>query len=92
MTVTRNEILTALNTPGDIVLALVEVDGDSAILRSVRRPFQTEPDFGAASLNYKLKTPMEMPKTRYEGGSIGAAHDSDRRCHCKAVPDLLTLL
>ena len=54
LTVTRNEILTALNKPDDFILAIVEVDGDSAIPRYVRRPFQKEPDFAAASVNYRL--------------------------------------
>jgi superfamily II DNA or RNA helicase len=54
LTVTRNEILTALNKPDEFILAIVEVDGDSAIPRYVRRPFQKEPDFAAASVNYRL--------------------------------------
>ena len=40
VTVTRNEILTALNKPDDFILAVVEVDGDQpATPRYVRRPF-----------------------------------------------------
>jgi hypothetical protein len=60
VTVTRNEILTALNRPEDFILALVEVDGDKALdPRYVRRPFATEPDFGATSVNYDLKKLLE---------------------------------
>jgi hypothetical protein len=55
VTVTRNEILTALNKPDEFILAIVEVDGDSAIPRYVHRPFQKEPDFAAASVNYRLR-------------------------------------
>lgn len=55
VTITKNEILTALNKPEDFILALVEVDGDSATPRYVRRPFQREPDFGVTSVNYALK-------------------------------------
>jgi RNase H-fold protein (predicted Holliday junction resolvase) len=55
VTVTKNEILTALNKPDDFILALVEVDGESATARYVRRPFQREPDFGVTSVNYDLK-------------------------------------
>ena len=53
VTVTRNEILTALNTPEEFVLAIVEVEGD-AVKDPVyiRRPFQKEPDFGVTSVNY----------------------------------------
>jgi superfamily II DNA or RNA helicase len=54
VTVTRNEILAALNKPDHFILAIVEVNGDSATPRYVRRPFQKEPDFAAASVNYRL--------------------------------------
>lgn len=56
ITITRNEILTALNKPEEFVLAIVPVDGDEADSpRYVRQPFQREPDFGAASVNYDLE-------------------------------------
>jgi superfamily II DNA or RNA helicase len=55
VTITKNEILTALNKPEDFILALVEVDGDSTSTRYVRQPFQREPDFGVTSVNYALK-------------------------------------
>ena len=55
VTITKNEILTALNKPEDFILALVEVDGDSTTTRYVRQPFQREPDFGVTSVNYDLK-------------------------------------
>ena len=54
VTVTKNEILTALNKPHDFILAIVEVDGDTTIPRYVRRPFKREPDFGVTSVNYDL--------------------------------------
>ena len=54
VTVTKNEILTALNKPDDFVLALVEVDGDATKARYVRTPFQKEPDFTVTSINYDL--------------------------------------
>ncbi|MFH1924287.1 MAG: helicase-related protein [Planctomycetota bacterium] len=55
VTVTNNEILTALNKPDDFILAIVEIDGDTAIPRYVRRPFQREPDFGVTSVNYNCQ-------------------------------------
>ncbi len=55
VTITKNEILTALNKPEDFILALVEVDGDSTNTRYVRQPFQREPDFGVTSVNYDLR-------------------------------------
>jgi len=55
VTITRNEIMTALNKPDDFILALVEVDGQAATPRYVRQPFNREPDFAATSVNYDLK-------------------------------------
>jgi SNF2 family DNA or RNA helicase len=55
VTITKNEILTALNKPDDFILAIVEVDGDAACNPVyIRRPFQKEPDFGVTSVNYNL--------------------------------------
>ncbi len=56
VTVTRNEILYSLNKPDDFILAIVEFrDDDTHRVHYVRRPFQREPDFDAASVNYTLK-------------------------------------
>ena len=56
LTVTRNEILCSLNKPDDFILAIVEFrDDDTHRVRYLRRPFQREPDFGAASVNYRLQ-------------------------------------
>jgi SNF2 family DNA or RNA helicase len=53
ITVTKNEILTALNKPDDFILALVPVaPSATAEPRYLRRPFGKEPDFGATSVNY----------------------------------------
>ena len=55
ITVTRNEILTALNKPEDFLLAIVLADGEAVEEPFyVRRPFQKEPDFGVTSVNYDL--------------------------------------
>lgn len=55
VTVTKNEILTALNKPDDFWLALVEVEGDAARPPVyLRRPFRQEPDFAACSVTYDL--------------------------------------
>jgi superfamily II DNA or RNA helicase len=54
VTITKNEILTGLNKPDEFILALVEVDGQDARPRYVRRPFRREPDFGVTSVNYDL--------------------------------------
>ncbi len=56
VTVTKNEILYSLNKPDDFILAIVLFDGsDRPPVRYVRQPFQREPDFGAASVNYTLR-------------------------------------
>ena len=54
VTVTKNEVLTALNKPDDFILAIVEVDGAEAMTHYITRPFQREPDFGVTSMNYDL--------------------------------------
>ena len=55
ITVTRNEILYSLNKPDDFILAIVEfLVGDTHRVHYIRRPFQREPDFGAASVNYEF--------------------------------------
>ena len=56
ITVTRNEVLTALNKPEDFILAIVRFGEDSGHdVRYVREPFGREPDFGAVSVTYGLK-------------------------------------
>ena len=55
VTITKNEILTALNKPESFILALVSVDGGYTECRYLRRPFEKEPDFGVTSVNYSLK-------------------------------------
>ncbi len=63
VTITKNEILTSFNKPEDFILALVEVDGDRATPRYVRRPFQREPDFGVTSVNYDLRELISRGET-----------------------------
>jgi len=60
VTVTKNEILTALNKPESFILALVQVDGNYATCRYAREPFQHEPDFNVTSVNYDLKQLWEQ--------------------------------
>ena len=55
ITVTKNEILTALNQPEAYLLAIVEVAGDARHVTYLRRPFRGELDFAAASVNYEIK-------------------------------------
>jgi superfamily II DNA or RNA helicase len=55
LTVTKNEILTALNKPDAYLLAVVLVnEGGAQSPQYLKRPFVQEPDFAAASVNFKL--------------------------------------
>jgi len=54
VTVTRNEILTALNKPDDFILAFGQVEDGQQKLVYIRQPFQQEPDFAVESINYNL--------------------------------------
>jgi superfamily II DNA or RNA helicase len=55
ITVTRNEILTALNKPDDFILAVAQAEGGQHQLAYIRQPFQLEPDFAVESINYNLQ-------------------------------------
>lgn len=59
ITVSKNEILAALNKPDDYFLAVVEVHIEEQNARAekihyIQRPFQNEPDFAATSVNFDL--------------------------------------
>ena len=54
VTVTRNEIITALNKPDEFILAIVEVDGTQTHTIYLRTPFSSEPDQAACSVNYEI--------------------------------------
>lgn len=60
ITVTKNEILTALNKPEDFILAIVEFAGEGHRVHYVRRPFAAHPDFHAASVNYAMRDLIAM--------------------------------
>jgi len=56
VTVTKNEILTALNKPDDYILALVFVGANGPEKpHYLMKPFEQEPDFATASVNFRLK-------------------------------------
>lgn len=56
LTVTKNEILTALNKPEDYVLAMVEfISPTEHRVRYLRKPFQREPDFSETTRNYMFQ-------------------------------------
>jgi hypothetical protein len=57
VTVTRNEILTAKNSPERWFLAIVEVDGKGTDVTYLAEPFRDlqDPDFSVASINFVVK-------------------------------------
>ena len=60
ITVTRNEIMYALNQADKFVLAIVMVDGDrSDGPYYVQRPFTQEPEWAVSSMNYDIKQLLE---------------------------------
>jgi hypothetical protein len=53
VTVTKNEILTALNKPNEFILAIVQVDQNGPrAARYLRKPFEKELEFGVTSINF----------------------------------------
>ncbi|TYO92796.1 helicase-related protein [Desulfallas thermosapovorans] len=55
VTVTKNEILTALNKPEDFILAVVTVENNQvAGVVYITQPFNQQPDFAVTSVNYDL--------------------------------------
>ena len=55
VTISKNEILTALNQPEQFILGIVRVaNGQAKEIAYVREPFGREPDFGVTSVNYNL--------------------------------------
>ena len=61
ITITRNEILYALNQADKFVLAIVLVEEDGTVdgPHYVHRPFDTEPGFAVSSQNFELSVLME---------------------------------
>jgi len=61
VTVTRNEMLYALNQADKFLLAIVLVGENDAVdgPHYLRNPFETEPGWGVSSVNYDLKALLE---------------------------------
>ena len=59
ITVTKNEILYSLNNPENYILAIIEFYDDGTYRESyLKRPFKSEPDFSADSVNFNVKDLM----------------------------------
>ena len=55
ITVSKNEILTALNKPEQFILAVVEVGKDDCKVYYFKEPFTQKPDMTVTSVNYSLE-------------------------------------
>jgi superfamily II DNA or RNA helicase len=68
LTVTRNEILFALNQGDKFVLAIVFVNPDDSVDGPyyIPNPFQREPDWGAASVTYDVKKLLTQSRRNAE--------------------------
>ena len=66
VTVTSNEVLTALNSPDAFILAIVEVDGDKTRTMYLKRPFRNRLDFTAKSANYDIKSLISHAEIVYQ--------------------------
>jgi SNF2 family DNA or RNA helicase len=66
VTVTKNEILAALNKPDDFILALVEVDEEKTNTCYLKKPFRNQPEFSTASVNFFIKKIKESAEILLE--------------------------
>lgn len=66
VTVSKNEILTALNKQQDYILAIVEVDGTETHTIYLKQPFKNSPDFTATSVNYDIQDLINNSEILYQ--------------------------
>ena len=69
VTVSKNEILTALNKPEEYILALVEVDGERCQTRYLRSPFKQQPDFASTGVIYSIAELLNTAELILEQGN-----------------------
>lgn len=67
ITVTRNEMLTALNQPEQFLLAIVEVEGERTRTVYLRRPFVNPPDFSVESTTFNMAALLKSAEQIDEG-------------------------
>ena len=66
VTITKNEILTALNKPDEYILAVVEVAGTKTKTLYLKNPFRERPDFAATSVNYSIHELVSIAEVELE--------------------------
>lgn len=62
VTVTKNEIITALNAPDNFILAIVTVDADNAHVVYLKSPFSRSPDFYSVNVTYPIAALKQQGK------------------------------
>lgn len=67
VTITRNELLCALNEPEQFILALVEVDGEKTSTRYLKKPFRNPPDFSVESATFNVAQLVKGAEKILEG-------------------------
>lgn len=67
VTVSRNEMLTALNQPEQFLLAIVEVDGARTHTVYLKHPFVNPPDFSVESATFNMAALLRQAEQVYEG-------------------------
>lgn len=67
VTVSRNEILCALNQPEQFILALAEVDGDKTSTIYLKKPFKNPPDFSVQSSTFNIAALLKNAEKVFEG-------------------------
>jgi ribosomal protein L9 len=66
VTVSKNEILTALNRPEEFILAIVEVDGEKTHTIYLKHPFKNALDFPVTSVNYDIQDLIKESEVLYQ--------------------------
>lgn len=66
VTVSKNEILTALNRPEEFILAIVEVDGEKTHTIYLKHPFKNALDFPVTSVNYDIQDLIRESEILYQ--------------------------
>ena len=62
VTVSRNEIIAALNNPDNFILAIVKLNADKNETIYLKRPFEQPPDKAALSINFSIQKLIEAAK------------------------------
>jgi superfamily II DNA or RNA helicase len=66
ITVTKNEILTALNKPEEFILAVVEVSGEKTKTTYLKKPFKNAPDFSSRCVIHDITDLLEAAEVVFE--------------------------